>query len=223
MTRIWPIVPLLLALAVPAQSQTAATPGAPISVALGSVTLSIPPPAGFVDIHAGHDDIQQRFTSNVGQDTLAVHVPAATAAAYQPGQALGFYTLVRVMKTLRAVDVAPAEFEGMVNEIAAKKMFSAAEFQDFLARSKQRTGITVGKPIDLGVLARTPQSVTTLAILSLENGSQQVTKLTASTTVFLRRRVVFLFMYRDMESPADLKVLQDAATDWVQRTVAANK
>ena len=223
MTHTWPIVALLLALAVPARSQTAATPGAPIRVALGNVTLSIPPPVGFVDLHAGNDDIKQRFTSNVGQDTLAVHVPAATAAAYQAGQNLGFYTLVRVMQKLRAVDVPAADFDGLANELAAKKMFSSEEFQDYLARSKQRTGITIGKPIDLGVVARTPQSVTTLVILTLESGSQQVTKLTASSTVFLRGRVVFLYMYRDMESPADLKVLQDAALDWVQRTVAANR
>ena len=202
---------------------TPADPGAPLKVSLGEVTVTIPAPAGFEEKFASSDDIRKRFASTQTQDTLAVHIPKDVAASLQPGQALSFYTLVRVSKELRAVDVTAEDFAALAKELTSKKIFSAKEAQDYIAAAQRRTGISMGRPIELGLVARTPESVSTLMIVQLASGESSATRLCVTATVFVRRRVLFFFSFRDFGSAEDLKTLPDFSSQWLQAILASNR
>jgi hypothetical protein len=219
--RRWFTVSIALLTATAAAAQPASPPTVTL-LPFGRVTLTLPAPAGFVEVRAGSEEFQKRFASTDTQDSLAVHLPKETAAAYQSGQMLTFYTLVRVLRELRAVDISAADFEDLAEQMASKKLMASKEFQDFLAKEKQQ-GSPVGQPVDLGLLERTPNSVSVMALLPVSAGDKQATLVGVNSSVFVRNRLLYLYMYRVLESPADFKIVQDAAIDWVARTVAANR
>ena len=210
---------LLTATTVTAQ---AASPPTVSLVPFGRATITLPAPVGFVEMLASSDEFKKRFASTDTQDSLAVHIPTETAAAYQSGQMLKFYTLVRVLRQLRAVDISTADFEDLAEQLTSKKLMASKEFQDYLAKQQEKGG-PVGQPVDLGLLARTPNSVSVMALLPLSAGDKQATLIGVNSSIFVRNRLVYLYMYRMLESPADFQIVQDAAVDWVARTVAANR
>lgn len=192
-------------------------------VQLGAVKVMLPAPAGFEDMFATSDDIKRRFPSTLTQDTLAVHVPSDVAATFRPGQALSYYTLVRVLKEVRAVDVTAAEFKELAAALSKKKLFSMKEAQDYIAAAERRTGMALGTPTELGVVGRTPQSVSVMSLIPLSKGPQQVTRVTVMAAVYIRRRLIYLNSFRDLATVDDIKILQDFSGRWVEAVIAANK
>lgn len=85
---------------------------------LGSRTVRIPAPEGFIDVVPRFDRITSRFvaTESPDNEVLAVHVPRTLVPRLEKGEepALDFYTKVSVSRRLKTVEATPEMFAEVV-------------------------------------------------------------------------------------------------------------
>ena len=197
-------------------------PGLQYQYALGSVTISIPPPKGFEEVLSRFQDMRDRMPDTDRLENLAVHLPADVVKTFVPGQDLSFYTKVSISKAIKTSDVSETFFAGMKKEMASGKVFDAEALRKYLAEVKQKPGITVNQTVQLGVVDQTPETITVLGLMTVTAGDRKVDVLFSTSGVYLRRRFFIVYSFRMLETTKDVAALIAFTKDWVGSIVTAN-
>jgi hypothetical protein len=140
-------------------------------------------------------------------------------ANYDPEQDLTFYAKVGVGTTVKAEKLPLS----LIAEFAQR--FASGEVPDKqkeLRELAERTGISVTEPVNMGVFDRTPASFSGLLASRVKSGSRAMNVVTSTTFVFLKERLVNVYVYRKFETEADRTALQDFTKAWIRRIIAAN-
>jgi hypothetical protein len=190
--------------------------------ALGNVTISIPPPKGFEEVLSRVKDMRDRMPDTDRLETLAAHLPADVVKTYAPGQDLTFYTKVSISKAAKTSDVPETLFADLKNKISTGNVFDSEALRKYLAGVQQQRGITMTQPIQLGIVDQTPQSITTLMLMTIGDRNRRIDVLSANSTMYLRRRLFFVYSYRVFETTKDIATLTAFTKDWVGSIVAVN-
>ena len=201
------------------QPRSSAAAGA---YAFGDVTISIPPPKGFEDALLRIPDIRNRNPDTERLETLAVHLPSEVIKTYSAGQSTTFYTQVAVPRPMRASDVSESFFEGLRRDLGAANPETAEAVRQRLAEIQQQRGVVITTPIQLGIVDRTPKSITTLSLASVNSADRKVDLLIGSSWVYVRRRAFLVYTYRAFESTSDIATLTAFTKEWLASVVAAN-
>jgi hypothetical protein len=217
---------LLLSLAAaPAAGRVAAQGDEPAPAsrhALGSVTVTIPSPRGFEEVLTRLPDMRARMGDTDRLETLASHLPAEVVRTYKPGQDFTFYTKVSISRAAKTSDVPDAMFAELTKQLAGASVYEQDFVQKRLAELEKERGVTLEKPMQLGVVDRTPKSLTTLMLMTVGAGGRKWNVLGTNSAMHLRKRLLFVYGYRVFETTKDREILEQFTKEWVRAILAAN-
>jgi hypothetical protein len=204
------------------------------SVQLGEKVVVIPTPAGYEEATSQFKKIKDRFSATEApeNDMLLVHMLAADCELMRQGSNATFsqYTKVSVLRQARALTVTSAMMAAAVEELRAQ----AVKFPDpnNLERAlsnlnSKQTTIDFGKPEVLGEFNVAPNVFSLLMLLNVKLNQAGVEgkptpMLMSVSYVRVKERIIFVYVYKHLESKADLEPLKAFTTNWTNAIVAAN-
>ena len=195
---------------------------APHVYQLGNVTVVIPPPRGFEDMLSRSEEFRQRVGESERLWNLAAHLPSEAARTFKAGQDISLYTKVSVSRAGVEADITDGFFAGLVKQQADPAVYDQDFLKKYLAERSQQLGITVDKPVALGVIDQTPNSYSTLAMSTVSTSDRRIDLLFSTSLLHLHRRLIFAYLYRVIESQKDQALVETLTRDWVRSILAAN-
>lgn len=208
---------------------------------LGSRSVIIPTPEGFIDIIPRFDKVSQRFaiTEAPENELLAVHVPKSFIPALEKGDNpdFNFYTKVSVAKGYRYFDATPADFKSLNDFYDKLSPSMLAPNSQFLKTtmaninkgltdiSGRNTNIELSeKPESLGYFDRRENTYSLMMLMTIKYTTAKSTPLLAATSmVRVNSRIIFVYTYRVLNAEGDITTLRDFTKNWVSAIIAANK
>ena len=206
---------------------------------LGARRVTIPAPDGFMNAFAKFDVIANRFiaTEYPGNETLAVHVPLEMADRIAKGEnpQLDFYTKVFVSNKAKAVDLTEKQFADVAAayEALARQMLdpNGAVLKTTIANAQKGLSELSGKDVHLeflepkvlGYFEKKNNVFSTMIFMVIKLDNRSIPLLSASSLVYLNKRLVFVTAYRVMSSEKDVSILQEFSKNWTAKIIAANQ
>jgi len=206
---------------------------------LGTKSVAIPPPAGFVEAMSQFEHVANlmKTTEDPGNDVLAAHLPAEMADQVRRGERtqMTFYTKVSVMKILRARDTTEADFASTVAhfektgqqvlDINGPVMKSAVKnLREGLNNAVgTEVPLELRQPQHLGSFQKTKDVYSVMLLMTLKVPEGEWPVLVGASFVRVRGRLLFVYAYRKFNSEKDAEVLRDFTRQWVTEIVAANR
>jgi hypothetical protein len=189
---------------------------------LGNVSVDIPPPNGFEDMLHQSEEFRRRIGENERLVNIAAHLPSEAAKAFTAGQDIPLYTKVSVSRGAVETDITDEFFAGLVKQQTETAVYDQDFLKKYLADRGKQLGVTMDKPVALGVIDQTPKSYSTLALAALSTGDRKINLLFSTTFLHIRRRLIFAYVYRIIESQKDQALVETLTRDWVRSILAAN-
>lgn len=210
--------------------QRSGTPPSPPSLAtstpnvfaLGNVRVTIPPPPGFEEVLSRSEEFRQRLAENERLVELAAHLPSDVAKNFVAGRDIPLYTKVSMSRAAVALDISDEFFAGVARDLAGTALYDQDFLQKFLTDVGKRRNLEFGKPLGLGTIEQTPKSVSTLAMAAITQGDRRIPLLFSTSALHVRRRLIFAYVYRIVESQKDQALVETLTRDWVRNILAAN-
>ena len=209
------------------------------SYVLGSRTIRIPAPHGFVDVVPRFDQITARFiaTESPNNDMLAVHVENSMAPTLQKGEspALDFYTKVSVSKRFKTVDISVADFKAMVVSFEKEspslldsngpvmKAIVQHSNKGLSELSGTKVEIEMDQPTNLGYFDKRSDIYSAMILFKLKDPQMPLPMLCGISYVRVNSRLLFVYTYRKFTSERDVDALRDFTKKWTAAIIAANK
>jgi hypothetical protein len=212
------------------------------SVQLGDKVLVIPSPEGYEEASTQFKQVKDRFTATEApeNDMLFVHLPAADCELLRQGSNATYsqYTKISVQRTARELTITSAMMTAAIADLRKE----AAKFADpnnpatvAMERHVERalsdlnskqTKIDFGKPEILGEFNAGPNVFSLLMLMNVklnQEGVEVITPMLMSVSyVRMKERIIFVYVYRRLESKADLEPLKAFTTRWTSSMLAAN-
>ncbi len=212
------------------------------SVQLGDKVIIIPAPEGYEEASTQFKQIKDRFSATEApeNDMLLVHMLAADCELLRQGSNATFsqYTKISVLRQARALTVTSAMMMAAIEDLRKQ----AVKFPDpnnptTLAMEKhleralsnlnsKQTTIDFGKPEILGEFNVGNNVFSLLMLLNVklnQEGVEATTPMLMSVSyVRVKERIIFVYVYRKLESKADLEPLKVFTTNWTNSMLAAN-
>ena len=213
------------------------------SVQLGDKIIVIPEPEGYEEATAQFKQIKDRFAATEAPENemLLVHMLAADCELLRQGSNPTFsqYTKISVLRQAKELTVTSEMMKAAIEDLRKQ----AVKFPDpnnptTLAMEKhleralsnlnsKQTTIDFGKPEVLGEFNAGPNVFSLLMLLNVKiNQSGVEAKPTAMlmsvSYVRLKERIIFVYVYKKLESKADLEPLKTFTTNWTNKMLAAN-
>lgn len=218
---------------------------APLVVALGNRSVTIPAPTGHEEGAAQFPLLKELFAraEPQGNNLLAVFLPADVAATMRAngGKFEGlrvFHAKVAVDKQFREADCSPADFAQFVAAVRAQVPQMVRANSPLMRRRLKElekmhgelgTGVTkygISETEQLGELELGPNVYSTMFFMRLQvevNGEKSSQpRLVTGSVVRVNRRLLYVYTYRIFKSDADADALEQFTRDWVRQIVAAN-
>lgn len=234
---------LLLAACAPrtaAQAQAQAPPANLFH--LGSVDVSVPPPAGFVEASSRSSVVKELFlaTESTQLDLLAVHVPADEMERISRGEYRGleFYAKVSVSKALRVTNSTREDYakfiaylrsnSSKVFDLKSPRMREQLRHQNegLTEVLKEKTTVDFSQPVNIGEIEDTPDShgLMMLMKVAFQSGAERKEKMVVAgvSSVLVKNRIVFTYTYRDYKSESDADELRAFTKRWLAEILRAN-
>lgn len=220
----------------------ASPPSTLSSVQLGDKVLVIPAPEGYEEASTQFKQIKDRFTATEApeNDMLLVHMPAADCELLRQGSNATFsqYTKISVQRRARELTVTSAMMTAAIADLRKE----AAKFTDpnnpatvamekhveraLTELNSKQTKVDFGKPEILGEFNAGTNVFSLLMLMPVklnQEGVEVTTPMLVSVSyVRMKERIIFVYVYRRLESKADLEPLKAFTTKWTSSMLAAN-
>jgi hypothetical protein len=195
---------------------------APHVYQLGNVSVDIPPPRGFEEMLSRSEDFRRRIGESERLWNLAAHLPSEAAKTFKADQDIPLYTKVSVSRTAVEADITDEFFAGVVKQQTDNAVYDQDFLKKYLAERGGQLGVTIDKPVALGLIEQTPRSCSTLALMTVSGADRRVNMLFSTSVLHLRRRLIFAYVYRIVDSQKDQSLVETLTRDWVRSILAAN-
>jgi hypothetical protein len=195
---------------------------APHVYSLGDVSVTVPPPQGFEEMLGRSAEFRERLIQNERLVNLAAHLPGESVKTFTPQQDLPLYTKVSVSRAAMTADISDEFFEGLIKQQAATSLYDQDFLKKYLADLGKRQSVAIEKPIPLGTIDQTSKSFSTLALMAISQGDRRLNLLVSSSFLHVRRRLIFAYVYRIVESQKDQALIETLTKQWVRSILAAN-
>lgn len=207
------------------------------SYAVGSVTIAIPPPAGFENVIGTIPNDHDRFTANPKAGLLAIQVRSAIVPQLRqsPLMPLEIYTRVVVSPEIadqkitpelfgEVVAVTKSGFDSLYDKNGEVLASSKANITEWTSHVRGRTTVVdVAKPLNLGSFNESPDSFSTLMLSEVEYNAIKVPMLISTSMLRLKDRLVNVSIYKRNPKASDVNTLTDMTNIWTASILAANK
>jgi hypothetical protein len=184
--------------------------------------VDIPPPRGFEEMLSRSAEFRQRIGEPERLWNLAAHLPSETAKTFKADQDIPLYTKVSVSRAAVETDITDEFFAGVVKQQADTTIYDQDFLKKYIADRAQQLGVTLDKPVPLGLIEQTPRSYSTLGLTTVSTGDRKINLLFSSSLLHLNRRLIFAYVYRIIESQKDQALVETVAREWVKSILAAN-
>jgi hypothetical protein len=189
---------------------------------LGNVSIHIPPPRGFEEMLSRSEEFRRRIGEPERLWNLAAHLPNEAAKNFKADQDISLYTKVSVSRAAVETDITDGFFAGVVKQQSDTAIYDQDFLKKYMADRAKQLGVTMDKPVELGVIEQTPKSYSTLALTVVSTGDRQINLLFSTSLLHLHRRLIFAYVYRIIESQKDQALVETLTRDWVRSILAAN-
>ena len=204
---------------------------------LGSATVVVPPPGGFVDVLDIIPNDHGRFASNDLQGLLAIDVPSDILERLktQPLMPLDIYTRVVISPQIRERFIKPEIFAATVAEYKKNfasltdpsgKTMTSAKTEMSLWTSQVRgrvTGINFDAPKNLGFFNESPNLLSTMILTTLKVDDRPVPMLISTSMLRVNGRLINVSIYKRSPNDKDIDVITAFTKSWTDAIFAANK
>lgn len=212
------------------------------SVQLGDKLIVIPAPEGFEEAASQFKPIKDRFsaTEAPGNDMLFVHLPVSDCDLLRKGSNPTYdqYTKISVFRAARALTVTSAMMTAAVADLRKE----AVKFPDPNNATTQamekhveralsdinakQTKIDFTKPEFLGEFDDRSDVFSLLMLMTVKvnlGGVEATTPMLMSVSyVRVKERLIFVYVYRKLDSKADVEPVKLLTTKWTSSILAAN-
>ncbi|HSD45835.1 MAG TPA: hypothetical protein VLB87_04400 [Pyrinomonadaceae bacterium] len=220
----------------------ASTPSLTSSVQLGDRLVVIPSPEGYEEAASQFKVIKDRFTATEapGNDMLFVHLPVSDCDLLRNGSNATYdqYTKISVFRAGRELNVTSAMMTAAVADLRKE----AAKFPDpnnpttqgmekhveraLTEINSKQTKIDFSKPEVLGEFNAGNDVFSLLLLLTVKvniGGVEASTPMLMSVSyVRVKERLIFVYVYRKLNSKADVEPVKQFTTKWTGSILAAN-
>jgi hypothetical protein len=224
--RVSYLLPLFIVLLT---SITFAQNGTYDTIRVGTIDIVIPAPEGMVNDYGKNAALKTHFDSGMepGNTALAAFVPAELDKRYEAGSKfspadLSFYTSVFEPQSVANVDVTPQLFEGFIARVKQQFPDSIEPLTPAILSRIAEVGPS-GKPMNLGNFNNTADRFSVAVLMSGQHGRNIVTAGTTLSYVLVRKRLLYLTVFKQIKKDTDLQSLLDYTQKWTAAIVAANK
>lgn len=203
---------------------------------VGGRTIYIPSPEGFVN---GYPRIPQvaelvKASEDPQGRTLTFHLPRAIATKIIAGDNVRrayFYATIATHNSMDNVDVTPemfADFATTTERDLTRLIHEAMpQAEEESRRTRERMGkstdIGLENPRNLGAFDKHPDVLSVMMMMSAIEGNRSIQMIAVRSYVVVKRRLLYINIYKDYSGDADIKFLQDFARKWTAEIVEANK
>jgi hypothetical protein len=214
------------------------TVSGPVTVSVGNVSIKLPAPSGYINAWEKYPNLRASFETNetANNQMLAIFAPTDSIPALDRGRYLGFrrYTKVSVSKSLATLDVSESEFSQFV-DLFEKKLKEAYKLDapdtrkmtEEINRDLKKYFGTDGsfqlkESVYLGPIRQTKNSFISASMMAAEALGKNIPVYNITALVLVRRRVVFVNFYANIEPVDDLATLNAETQKTVDAILAAN-
>lgn len=204
---------------------------------IGSKTIHIPAPAGFVN---GYPRIPQvaanvkAFEDPEGR-TLAMHVTQTVAGKLLKGEAvdaLGFWTKISVRNDMDNIKVTPEmfaeftarvekDFEAMVDaELPKAAERGKKSLEEFLGK---RMDVGLMRPISLGTIDKRAGVFSVMVLTTIVQARKNTPMIGVMGHVVVKERLLYINIYKEFLADKDADELREFARKWADNILAANR
>lgn len=205
---------------------------------LGTRSVVIPPPSGFVDAFSQSDYVASIFiaTEDPDNEVLTAHVPVEELNRLKKGERaeFDFYTKVSILKLGKVTDMTDAKFAGMVSYFESRSTqildINGPLMKSAVQNLQKGMSTVVGKevpleleqPQNLGSFQKTNNVFSTMLVLTVKGDQSTKPMVAGMSFVKVNHRLLYVYTYRTFTSEKDAEILRDFTREWVGQIVAAN-
>jgi hypothetical protein len=207
-------------------------------VSVGNQSIKLPTPSGYINVWEKYPNLRTAFGINetANNQILAMYAPVSSVAGLDTGRYLGFsrYSRVSVSKQMAEAVILPGEFNQFVNlfEERLKSTLKPGNSgmgnvieeikRDLKKQFGTDGGFALKEPINLGTLRREKNSYVSALIVSVETPGKKVPLYVGTGLVLTKSRVLFVYLYANVESADDIDVYNSDTKKMVDAILAAN-
>jgi hypothetical protein len=214
----------------------------PTVVKIGSATVKLVAPAGYVDCSEENDPVRNMAENFCppGNRLLGVFAsPEFRRSAHAGEDSASFdYALVQTSRGLIWRDASPADFDELKSTMRREHASLFARLQpemkeainrlnrDLQSATRTDVSFNLDQPLSLGIHEETSRHMTLLMLMRMQtksNGKSQTDKVVCSMSfIRMNGKVIFVYIYRAYAGDESIKALKKFTSDWVVKLVAAN-
>lgn len=210
------------------------------SFLVGTQTVKVPPPTGFVNAYKKVDSLTKFFDSSADPEArlLGVLVQTDIAVKLKNNQRIGtldFYIEFFVPKMMLNTEVTPRAFAEFVtktekdldilinknhpeNEAAKNRVLDS--LQELNGRP---ANIEIKPPKNLGTIDKQADVFSTMVLTDLVTSEGTSHMLGVRSYVLINKRMLYINTYKRITSEKDIAPFRDFAKIWIAAIIAANK
>lgn len=228
-----------LTMIAPALGQTF---GAPISYRIGVETIVVPTPTSFLETSKNAPEMWERaktFTS-ASIRVLAHYALESDLKTFMAGGEvrLSQYMYVQTPVRTEGITTTQAQFDKLRTGVISLQSDLAAKIsprlKDEVARASKKFGakqsetilVKVGEIVPISIDRNDTKALIYTTLMSVASSqtdtSYEGNNLTSAAIIFTKGKVLTLSINRVMQSPNDIQVVRNFATEWVSAIEAAN-
>jgi hypothetical protein len=203
---------------------------------IGSRSVRVPPPEGFIDVVGRIVNDHGRFAANEREGLISLCVRASDVPALNrdPLMPLDIYTKVRIAPEMILMDVdgelyakVVAEYQKNFDSLLDPNGSVVAKAKKDLSLSvSQITGrmstVDLKSSRNLGYFQKTERAFSSLSLMTIEVNGQPIPLLVSVSLLRLNDRLVNVAVYKRLPTEKDIDHLRDFSTRWTSAIVAAN-
>ena len=216
-----------------------AQPQPPVSVTIGdSTVVTLPVPAGFVDVQKAPLEIRENFTTMVPPTNRYLAGFVLPENAVRPAddnfKPLERYMIVQTFRQAENVQVSPADFKdvkdqiaGSMDKILAEKKDEINERLKKLAEQGQTEQVELAEPMMLGTFLQQDDAISSAMVMKVrapagQGGVSERVIACGMSIIRVKQKIVYLYVYGHYTDEAALTWVKDTSKKWVADTLAAN-
>lgn len=206
---------------------------------LGSRSVKVPAPDGFMGAFRRFDKIAERMiaTEDAGNEVLTVHLPSSDFPRFEANQDqdLDLYTKVSVSKRVKTLDISSSMFADLVS--ATEKQIgtlldpNSAIFKRVEQNAgkgltelwRNETTVKINEPKHLGFFEKGTDTLSFMMFMNFDINNQKFSILNTSSFVRVNNRVLFIYTYKRNPVAGDIEKLRSFASRWTKEIREANK
>jgi hypothetical protein len=202
---------------------------------IGDVSLSVPPPTGFVrydGLNQKIDDVMVQMVPKTNRLLMLLATPkdAASAKKGKP-EDLERYMMLQTFRNGEKMVMTAKDFtevlKGVEKEFGSGDKAAAqleAEVNEQLKKTKDVSDLKLGQTVMLGVFHKSERSIDMGMLMKAQVGDDEPKPMAAAFSIaMVRGKILYIYVYSGYYSPEDIAWTRKTVKDWREAIVAANK